>query len=319
MKHRIILACLTSLSLLSAGAHAQEYPNKPIRMVVPFPAGGTVDFFARTIGPRLADALGQPVLIENRSGAGGNIAAEYVARAPADGHTLLMGSEIVSINITLYDKLGYHPLNDLDPVILVGTVPNILITTPSLPVKNTAELIELAKSGKKMTYASTGLGTSSQLSSELFKSMAGVDILHVPYKGGAPAIVDLAGGQVDMMFINMPTGMPMVRGGKVKILAVSGGERTAQLPDVPTVAESGVPGFETSAWSALYAPAGTPKPAIDRINAEMVKILAMPEVRAQLAEQGAVAAGGTPQALGEFTRSEIDKWAGIIKAAGAKL
>ena len=287
-------------------------------MLVPFPAGGTVDFFARTVGPRLAEALGQPVLIENRSGAGGNIAAEAVAKSPADGYTLLMGSEIVSINITLYEKLGYDPVKDLAPVILVGTVPNILLVSPSLPVKTTQELIAYAKSGKKMSYASTGLGTSSQLSSELFKSVAGIDVLHVPYKGGAPAIVDLAGGQVEMMFVNMPTGLPMVKGGKVRILAVTSAQRAPQVPDVPTIAET-LPGFETAAWSAIYAPAGTPKAVIDKLNAAMVKILQMPDVKAALAEQGAVPAGGTPQALGDFTKSEIVKWEKIIKASGAKI
>ena len=318
MKRLTVFCWIAAFSLLSGAARADTYPSKPIKMLVPFPAGGTVDFFARTVGPRLAEALGQPVLIENRSGAGGNIAAEAVAKSPADGYTLLMGSEIVSINITLYEKLGYDPVKDLAPVILVGTVPNILLVSPSLPVKTTQELIAYAKSGKKMSYASTGLGTSSQLSSELFKSVAGIDVLHVPYKGGAPAIVDLAGGQVEMMFVNMPTGLPMVKGGKVRILAVTSAERAPQVPDVPTIAET-LPGFETAAWSANYAPAGTPKAVIDNLNAAMVKILQMPDVKAALAEQGAVPAGGTPQALGDFTKSEIVKWEKIIKASGAKI
>ncbi|AZG07827.1 tripartite tricarboxylate transporter substrate binding protein [Pigmentiphaga sp. H8] len=318
MKRLTVFFGIAAFALLSGAARADTYPAKPIKMLVPFPAGGTVDFFARTVGPRLAEALGQPVLIENRAGAGGNIAAEAVAKSPADGYTLLMGSEIVSINITLYEKLGYDPVKDLAPVVLVGTVPNILLVSPSLPVKTTQELIAYAKSGKKMSYASTGLGTSSQLSSELFKSVAGIDVLHVPYKGGAPAIVDLAGGQVEMMFVNMPTGLPMVKGGKVRILAVTSAQRAPQVPDVPTIAET-LPGFETAAWSAIYAPAGTPRAVIDKLNAAMVKILQMPDVKAALAEQGAVPAGGTPQALGEFTKSEIVKWAKIIKASGAKI
>jgi len=318
MKRTTVFCWIAAFAMLSGAAQADTYPSKPIKMLVPFPAGGTVDFFARTVGPRLAEALGQPVLIENRAGAGGNIAAEAVAKAPADGYTLLMGSEIVSINITLYEKLGYHPVKDLAPVVLVGTVPNILLVSPSLPVKTTQELIAYAKSGKRMSYASTGLGTSSQLSSELFKSAAGIDVLHVPYKGGAPAIVDLAGGQVEMMFVNMPTGLPMVKGGKVRILAVTSAERAPQVPDVPTIAET-LPGFETAAWSAIYAPAGTPKAAIDKLNAAMVKILQMPDVKTALAEQGAVPAGGTPDALGDFTKSEIVKWEKIIKASGAKI
>ena len=298
MKRLAVFCWIAAFALLSGAARADTYPSKPIKMLVPFPAGGTVDFFARTVGPRLAEALGQPVLIENRSGAGGNIAAEAVAKSPADGYTLLMGSEIVSINITLYEKLGYDPVKDLAPVVLVGTVPNILLVSPSLPVKTTQELIAYAKSGKKMSYASTGLGTSSQLSSELFKSVAGIDVLHVPYKGGAPAIVDLAGGQVEMMFVNMPTGLPMVKGGKVRILAVTSAQRAPQVPDVP---------------------AGTPRAVIEKLNAAMVKILQMPDVKAALAEQGAVPAGGTPQALGDFTKSEIVKWEKIIKASGAKI
>ncbi|MDX3906256.1 MAG: tripartite tricarboxylate transporter substrate binding protein [Pigmentiphaga sp.] len=318
MKRLTVFCWIAALAVLSGVARAETYPSKPIKMLVPFPAGGTVDFFARTVGPRLAEALGQPVLIENRSGAGGNIAAEAVAKSPADGYTLLMGSEIVSINITLYEKLGYHPLKDLAPVVLVGTVPNILLVSPSLPVNTTQELIAYAKSGKKMSYASTGLGTSSQLSSELFKSIAGIDVLHVPYKGGAPAIVDLAGGQVEMMFVNMPTGLPMVKGGKVRILAVTSAQRAPQVPDVPTIAET-LPGFETAAWSAIYAPAGTPRPVIDKLNAAMVKILQMPDVKAALAQQGAVPAGGTPEALGDFTKAEIVKWEKIIKASGAKI
>ena len=318
MKRLAVFCWIAAFALLPGAARADTYPSKPIKMLVPFPAGGTVDFFARTVGPRLAEALGQPVLIENRSGAGGNIAAEAVAKSPADGYTLLMGSEIVSINITLYEKLGYDPVKDLAPVVLVGTVPNILLVSPSLPVKTTQELIAYAKSGKKMSYASTGLGTSSQLSSELFKSVAGIDVLHVPYKGGAPAIVDLAGGQVEMMFVNMPTGLPMVKGGKVRILAVTSAQRAPQVPDVPTIAET-LPGFETAAWSAIYAPAGTPRAVIDKLNAAMVKILQMPDVKAALAEQGAVPAGGTPQALGDFTKSEIVKWEKIIKASGAKI
>lgn len=318
MKRFIVLCWIAASVTLSGAARADTYPSKPIKMLVPFPAGGTVDFFARTVGPRLAAELGQPVLIENRSGAGGNIAVEAVAKSPADGYTLLMGSEIVAINITLYDKIGYDPLKDLAPIVLVGTVPNILIVSPSLPVKTTQELIDYAKSGKKMSYASTGLGTSSQLSSELFKSVAGVDVLHVPYKGGAPAIVDLAGGQVEMMFVNMPTGLPMVKGGKVRILAVTSAQRAPQVPDVPTIAET-LPGFETAAWSAMYAPAGTPKAVIDKLNAAMVKILQMPDVKAALAEQGAVTAGGSAESLGDFTKSEIAKWEKIIKAAGAKI
>ena len=301
-------------------AQAQSYPGKPIKMLVPFPAGGTVDFFARVIAPKLGEALGQQVVVENRAGAGGNIAAEFVAKSPADGYTLLMGSEIVSINISLYSKLGYDPVKDLDPVLLVGSVPNILIVSPAFPAASLKQLIAQAKAEPgKLSYASTGQGTSSHLSSELMKSMAGIDVLHIPYKGGPPAIADLIGRQVNMMFINLPTGMPQVKGGKVKVLAVSSKQRVAQLPDIPTVDEAGLKGFETSAWSGVYAPAGTPREIIARLNTEINKILKMPSVREQLAVQGAEPEGGSPEEFKRFTSDEIVKWARVIKTSGAKI
>ena len=317
----LVLRCL-SIALLAVplAVQAQSYPSKPIKMVVPFPAGGTVDFFARVIAPKLGDALGQQVVVENRAGAGGNIAAEFVAKAPADGYTLLMGSEIVSINTSLYSKLGYDPVKDFDPVLLVGTVPNILIVSPDFPASSLRQLIAQAKAEPgKLSFASTGQGTSSHLSSELMKSMAGIDVLHVPYKGGPPAIADLIGRQVSMMFINIPTGMPQVKGGKVKVLAVSGKKRVAQLPDVPTADEAGLKGFETSAWSGVYAPAGTPRAIITQLNTEINKILKMPAVREQLAAQGAEPAGGSPEDFKRFTSDEIVKWAKVIKTSGAKV
>ncbi len=318
---RFALRCLSiALLALPLAAQAQSYPTKPIKMLVPFPAGGTVDFFARTIAPKLGEALGQQVVIENRSGAGGNIAAEAVAKAPADGYTLLMGSEIVSINISLYSKLGYDPVKDLDPVVLVGTVPNILIVSPSFPANSFKELVAQAKAdSSKLSYASTGHGTSSQLSSELMKSMAGIDVLHVPYKGGAPAIADLIGRQVSMMFVNLPTGMPQVKGDRVKVLAVTSNKRVPQLPNVPTLDEAGLKGFETYAWSGVYAPMGTPREIITRLNTEINKILAMPAIREQMAGQGADPAGGTPEEFKRFTGTEIVKWARVIKTSGAKI
>jgi tripartite-type tricarboxylate transporter receptor subunit TctC len=313
--------CLVlALLACSISASAQQYPSKPIKMLVPFPAGGTVDFFARVISTKLSEVLGQPILVENRAGAGGNIAAEAVAKSAPDGYTLLMGSEIVAINTSLYSKLGYDPVKDLAPITLVGTVPNILIVSPSVAANSVKELIALAaKNSGKLSYASTGVGTSSHLSSELFKSMSGTELLHVPYKGGPPAIADLIGGQVNMMFINMPTGLAHVKSGKVRILGVSSLRRVAQLPDVPTVDESGLKGYETYAWSGLYAPAGTPREIIIRLNSEIVKILKMPGVREQLAGQGAEPVGDSPEEFGRFTRAEIAKWAQIIKTSGAKI
>jgi tripartite-type tricarboxylate transporter receptor subunit TctC len=317
----ILQLSLSILALIFAvTASAQSFPTKPIKIVVPFPAGGTVDFFARVISTKLSEALGQSVLVENRAGAGGNIAAEAVAKAAPDGYTLLMGSEIIAINTSLYSKIGYDPVKDLAPITLVGTVPNILIVHPSLPVNSVNDLIALAKKTPgKISFASTGQGTSTHLSSELFKLMANIDMLHIPYKGGPPAIADLISGQVNMMFINMPTGITHVRSGKAKIIAVSSIKRVSQLPDVPTVDQAGVKGFETSAWSGLYAPAGTPVDIINRLNAEVVKILKQPSVREQLMAQGAEPVGDSPEEFSRFTLAEISKWAKIIKISGAKV
>jgi tripartite-type tricarboxylate transporter receptor subunit TctC len=320
MKYILQLSVSILALIFAATASAQPFPTKPIKIIVPFPAGGTVDFFARVISTKLSEALGQSVLVENRAGAGGNIAAEAVAKATPDGYTLLMGSEIIAINTSLYSKMGYDPVKDLAPITLVGTVPNILIVHPSLPVNSVNDLIALAKKTPgKISFASTGQGTSTHLSSELFKLMANVDMLHVPYKGGPPAIADLISGQVNMMFINMPTGITHVRSGKAKIIAVSSIKRVSQLPDVPTVDQAGVKGFETSAWSGLYAPAGTPADIINRLNADVVKILKQPSVREQLMAQGAEPVGDTPEEFSRFTLAEISKWAKIIKETGVKV
>ncbi len=317
-----MLKRLFTLTLMwgALAANAQSFPSKPIKMVVPFPAGGTVDFFARVVSTKLSESLGQPVLVENRAGAGGNIAVEAVAKSPADGYTLLMGSEIVAINTSLYSRLSYDPIKDLAPITLVGTVPNILIVNPALPANSVKELIALAaKSPGKISFASTGQGTSSHLSSELFKLMANVDITHIPYKGGPPAVADLIGGQVNMMFINMPTGIGHVKSGKARILAVSSLRRVSQLPEVPTVDQAGLKGYDTQAWSGLYAPAGTPPEVIAKLNAEVVKILKMPAVREQLAAQGAEPVGDSPEEFARFMRDEIAKWAKLIKISGAKV
>ena len=320
MKNLLKLSLSILALIFAATASAQSFPTKPLKIIVPFPAGGTVDFFARVISTKLSEALGQSVLVENRAGAGGNIAAEAVAKAAPDGYALLMGSEIIAINTSLYSKIGYDPVKDLAPITLVGTVPNILIVHPGLPVNSVNDLIALAKKTPgKISFASTGQGTSTHLSSELFKLMANIDMLHIPYKGGPPAIADLISGQVNMMFINMPTGITHVRSGKAKIIAVSSIKRVSQLPDVPTVDQAGVKGFETSAWSGLYAPAGTPADIINRLNAEVVKILKQPSVREQLMAQGAEPVGDTPEEFSRFTLAEISKWAKIIKISGAKV
>ena len=281
---------------------------------------GKSSAFAVHGSTKLSESLGQPVLVENRAGAGGNIAVEAVVKSPADGYTLLMGSEIVAINTSLYSRLSYDPIKDLTPITLVGTVPNILIVNPALPANSVKELIALAtKTPGKISFASTGQGTSSHLSSELFKLMANVDITHIPYKGGPPAVADLIGGQVNMMFINMPTGIGHVKSGKARILAVSSLRRVSQLPEVPTVDQAGLKGYDTQAWSGLYAPAGTPPEVIAKLNAEVVKILKMPAVREQLAAQGAEPVGDSPEEFARFMRDEIAKWAKLIKISGARV
>jgi tripartite-type tricarboxylate transporter receptor subunit TctC len=309
--------------LLVAGAaatvQAQTYPSKPIRMIVPFPPGGTTDILARAIGAELTKAWGQPVVIENRPGAGGNIGSEAVARSPGDGYTLLMGTVGThGINPSLYKKMPYDAVKDFAPVTLVALVPNILVVHPSVPAKSVAELIALAKKQPgKLTYASSGNGTSIHLSGALFESLAGVQMVHVPYKGSAPAVTDLLGGQVNMMFDNMPSALPHVKAGKLRALGVTSAKRSPAVPDVPTIAEAGVKGYEASSWFGVLAPATTPKDIVAKLNAEIAKSLGTPEMKEKLSSQGAEPVGNTPEQFGAFIRAEIDKWAKVVKASGA--
>ncbi len=309
--------------LLVAGAaatvQAQTYPSKPIRMIVPFPPGGTTDILARAIGAELTKAWGQPVVIENRPGAGGNIGSEAVAKSPGDGYTLLMGTVGThGINPSLYKKMPYDAVKDFAPVTLVALVPNILVVHPSVPAKSVAELIALAKKQPgKLTYASSGNGTSIHLSGALFESLAGVQMVHVPYKGSAPAVTDLLGGQVNMMFDNMPSALPHVKAGKLRALGVTSAKRSPAVPDVPTIAEAGVKGYEASSWFGVLAPATTPKDIVAKLNAEIAKSLGTPEMKEKLSSQGAEPVGNTPEQFGAFIRAEIDKWAKVVKASGA--
>ena len=268
-----------ALAAFATLAHAQTpYPTKPIRIVVPFPAGGTTDILARAVAQRLTETLGQPVVVDNRPGAGGNIGAELVAKAAPDGYTLLMGTVGThAINASLYAKMPYDHVRDFAPVILVAGVPNVLVINPALPVNSVQELIAYGKANPgKLNFASSGNGTSIHLSAELFKTMTGVQMAHVPYKGSAPALVDLMGGQVQLMFDNLPSALPQIKAGKLKALAVTSAQRSSALPDVPTVIESGLPGFEASSWFGLLAPAGTPKDIIAKLNGEVAKWLATP-------------------------------------------
>ncbi|MEM5430966.1 tripartite tricarboxylate transporter substrate binding protein [Cupriavidus oxalaticus] len=321
---RRLLAAGVALAATFAGfagaAHAQGgYPTKPITLIVPFSAGGTTDILARIVGLQLGKALGQPVVIDNRPGAGGNIGASLAAKAPGDGYTLFMGTiGTHAINQSLYSKLPYDPIKDFAPITRVAMVPNLVVVNPKVPVNNVKELVAYVKANPdKLSYGSSGSGSSMHLSGELFNSMTGLHIQHIPYKGSAPAVNDLLGNQIGLMFDNMPSSYPHVKAGKLRAIAVTSAKRSPALPNVPTVAESGVPGYEATSWFALYATGGTPQPIVDRLNAEVVKILAMPEVKKQMADQGAEPNPEKPAQLAAFMKAETAKWAKVVKASGA--
>ena len=316
---RFALALAAAIGL-AAPAFAQEYPSRPIRVIVPFPAGQASDVIARTVGERLSKAIGQPVIVENRPGAGGNIGSDAGAKAAPDGYTLTMATAALPISKNVYKKLPFDPEKDFAPITLMTVTPLVLITRPDMPVSNVAELVALArKSPGRLMFASSGPGTSHQLSGELFKTLAGIDILHVPYKGSAPAHVDLMGGTVDIMFDNIVPVSPHVRSGKLKALAVTTPQRAESLPNVPTMAESGFPNFEAVAWFGLLAPAGTPAPIVERLNREVTGILKSPDVRDRLASMGATVVAGTPQEFSRWMSAEVAKWAPIVKRAQIEL
>jgi tripartite-type tricarboxylate transporter receptor subunit TctC len=312
------LAVLAALALCAGGAIAQErYPQRPLRIVVPFAPGGSTDIIARLLGEKLSNALGQPVVIENRPGASGNIGAEAVAKSPPDGYTLLMATTgVMAINNALYKNIGYDAAKHFDPVVFVGSITNVLIVAADSPLRSVSDVIETAKrSPGKLTFASSGAGSSTHMSAELFKIMAGVDLLHVPYKGSGPALPDVITGRVSMLFENMPGAIPHIRAGTVKALAVTGLRRASALPDIPTVSESGVPGYESLSWIGIAVPAGTPRDAIARLNREVNAILATAELREKFGDQGVDAVGGTPEAFDEHAKRERDKWSRVIREA----
>jgi len=316
---RKVLALLCALVLCVAAAHAQDrYPQRPVRIVVPFAAGGSTDIFARLLADRLSGALGQPVVVENKPGAAGNIGADAVAKAPPDGYTLLMATTgVMSINNALYKGMTYDAATDFEYVAYVASITNVLVVGADSPLKSVADIIATAKqSPGKLTFASSGAGASTHMSAELFKAMAGVDLLHVPYKGSGPALPDVMTGRVSMMFENMPGAISYLQAGTLRPLAVTGPQRSSALPNVPTVAESGVPGYESLSWSGIAAPAKTPRDVVARLNREINAILASPDMRQKLADQGADAIGGTPEAFAEHAKRERDKWSRVIREAG---
>ena len=304
--------------MYTGGALGQPYPARPIRMVVPFPPGGGTDIMGRMIAMKLTESLGSQVVVDNRGGAGGTIGTELAVRAAADGYTLLLGSvSTISINPSLYKKLPFDTSVDLAPVSLMASTPSMLVVTVNLAAKSVKELVALAKAKPgQLNFSSAGSGTSHHLGGELLKLMAGIDIVHVPYKGTAPAVTDLVSGQVSMMIANMPSVLPMVKAGKLRALAVTSLKRSPTMPELPTVSESGIPGFEVDVWYGVLAPAKTPKPVIARINQDMRKILEMPDVKQRLADQGAEAASSTPEEFGARIRADIAKWAKVVKNAG---
>ena len=303
--------------IASNSAMAQAYPNKPIRLVVTFPTGGAPDILARLFSEKAQ--LGQPVVIDNKPGAGGNIGSDIVAKAPGDGHTIVMGTVGThSINGALYEKMPYDMVKNFTPISLIASAPNLLVVNNDVPVKTVNELIAYMKANpNKLSYASPGIGTSVHMSGELFKSMTGTSMTHVPYKGRQFYVPDLLGGSVQLVFDNMPSALPLAREGKIRAIAQTTAKRSAAAPDVPTVAES-LPGFEAITWFAMFAPANTPKPVIDRLNAEVLRVFKLPEVAERMKTLGLEAVLSSPDELAKYQATEIVKWAKVVKESGAK-
>jgi tripartite-type tricarboxylate transporter receptor subunit TctC len=318
LRARRLLAILGLACCGAAAAAAPAYPSRPIRLVVPFPPAGTTDIVARLVAAKLGQALGQTVLVDNRAGAGGIIGADLVAQAPADGYTLLLGSSgPISISPSLQEKPSYDSVHAFAPVSLIATVPTMLVVNPKIPARSVDELIAYAKAHPgKLNFASTGVGATPHLAGELFKSMAQVDIHHIPYKGSAPALNDLIGGQVDLMFEQISAAMPFAQSGQLRALAVGGAKRVAAFPDLRTVSESGLPGFDVVAWFGILAPSGTPAPIVNRLNGELVKIMALPDIKEKLTGLGAEPGASTPAAFASAIATEIPKWAAVIKSSG---
>ena len=316
---RQIAALLAVLGIaLTSAAHAQGYPNKPVRIVVPFAVGGIADTFARVIGQKVGESWGQPVVIENKTGAGGNIGADLVAKSPPDGYTLVMGNiGTHAVNQSLLKAMPYDTIRDFAPIAFVLEADGILVVNPNVKAANVRELLELAKA-QPLTFGSGGLGTTSHLAGELFNQLGRVKVTHVPYKGNSPAITDLLGGQTTMIFATMPTVLPQVKAGKLRALAVIGNTRSAAVPELPTVAEAGLPGFEVINWIGLFAPAGTPPEIVAKWNAEVQKVMAAPDVQKRLEVEGSTFRPTTPEQFAVFVRGEASKWQKLIPEMGIK-
>jgi tripartite-type tricarboxylate transporter receptor subunit TctC len=316
------IACLFAAMTMPAFAaeNADNYPSKPIRLVVPFTPGGSTDILARVIGVKLTEAWGRQVVIDNRPGAGGNIGVDLVAKSPADGYTLVMGHiGTFGVNPTLYSKLPYDAIKDFQPITLVALVPNMLSVNPALPVHSVKELIALAKAKPgTINFGSGGNGSAAHLAGEYFKLMTKTEITHIPYRGTSPAVTDLIAGQIQMIITGVPPTLNFVKTGKLRALAVATSKRLPLLPDLPTISEAGVPGYEATQWYGVLAPAGTPKPIVAKLNAEMAKAIKGPDVREKLAADAAEPVGNSPEEFGAFIKKEIARWAPVIKASGAR-
>ena len=323
----VAVGLLFAINLIATQAYSQPaWPTKPVKIIVPFAPGGTTDLLARAMAPELSRAFGQSFIVENKTGAGGNVGADAVAKAPADGYTLLMGTVGThGINVALYDKMPFDPVKDFAPITLVAGVPNVMVMNTekakALGINTVADFVKYAKANPgKLNMASSGNGTSIHLAGELFKSMSGTYLVHFPYRGSGPALLDLVGGTMDVMFDNLPSALPQIKGGKLKALAVTSAQRSAVLPDVPTIEEAGkLKGFDASSWFGLLAPAGTPPDIVNRIQQEVAKSLSSPAVKEKLLAQGAIPGGNTPQEFSKMIAAEIKKWAQVVKASGAKV
>ncbi|QNN57090.1 tripartite tricarboxylate transporter substrate binding protein [Diaphorobacter ruginosibacter] len=313
-------AALSAFAAAPAAFASGDYPNKPIRLVVPYPPGGPTDIVARVVAQKLQEQLGQSIIVDNKPGAGANLGAEQVARSTPDGYTLMVATTAHAINPSLFSKLNYSITKDFTPISQLTSGPLVIVATPTLQASNVKELIALAKSRPGgLNYASSGNGQSTHLSAELFSAMAGVKMNHVPYKGSAPALTDVMSGQADLMFDTMLSSMPFVKGGKLKAIAVTSSERSPSAPDIPTIAEAGLPGYEAIAWNGMLAPAGTPKEVIDRLNAALRTVLQSPDVKQRFDGQGFAAKWDTPSAFGSFLNAEVEKWGKVVKTSGAKV